>query len=548
MLNLCQNNQLSIHATLYNKIPENYILKLINENVDFSFINKMLEKSYCINFGRPAKEPELMLKLHLLKYLYGHSDETVIATANLNLAYLYFLNLNPEDSLPHPSLLCKFRKLRMADNFLDDVICEIVHQCVKKGIIKSESLSVDATHILANTQRLVPETFMKEIAKEIFREIEDELEVLPANIPTYLPEDKNLSIKESVEVNQKYLEELFSACEKDGQVSKIKTINGLIAKGKSLMYDPEFLAMRNQLSLIDEDARIGHKTKEKMFFGYKAEFTMLTDDNIITAVSVHDGKYVDGTDFNQQLERTEKAGIKIKEVYGDKAYFRAKILNDLEEKNIKAYIPVSATVYRMDRTDFTYNKDSDEWFCKEGNNSISKKKYVKKVKNEKTGEQVTKHYVHYRFDVKKCKSCSSREECIQGKEASKRIRLCGHFKLFQKYAQQQQTEEFKEKYKVRARIEAKNAELKRFHRLTRADGYGLRSMQTQVKLTVLAVNMKRIATIIRAKTEPKLFKKLNQVISALKVIICNILLKKQLVFQWSHCVQNDSFLLNDNNI
>jgi len=92
--------QLSFHASLYNKIPENHILKKIESVVDFSFINKLLENSYCREFGRPAKEPEMMCKLLFLQHLYNLSDERVIEEASLNLAYLYFLDINPEDSLP----------------------------------------------------------------------------------------------------------------------------------------------------------------------------------------------------------------------------------------------------------------------------------------------------------------------------------------------------------------------------------------------------------------------------------------------------------------
>ncbi|MBP1948366.1 transposase [Virgibacillus litoralis] len=99
--------QLSIYSELYNKIPENHMLELIRDEVDFSSINKLLETSYCKYYGRPAKEPELMIKLSVLQYLYNLSDERVIEEASLNLAYMYFLGINPEDSLPHPSLLTK---------------------------------------------------------------------------------------------------------------------------------------------------------------------------------------------------------------------------------------------------------------------------------------------------------------------------------------------------------------------------------------------------------------------------------------------------------
>lgn len=100
--------QSSFHSLLYNKIPENHILKRIESAVDFSFINELLADSYCKNFGRPAKEPEMMCKLLFLQHLYNLSDERVIEEGNLNLAYMYFLGINPEDSLPDKSLLAKF--------------------------------------------------------------------------------------------------------------------------------------------------------------------------------------------------------------------------------------------------------------------------------------------------------------------------------------------------------------------------------------------------------------------------------------------------------
>ncbi|TYR94312.1 hypothetical protein FZC84_22700, partial [Rossellomorea vietnamensis] len=47
--------------------------------------------------------------------------------------------------------------------------------------------------------------------------------------------------------------------------------------------------------------------------------------------------------------------------------------------------------------------------------------------------------------------------------------------------------------------EWKNGEMKNFHRLGRAKGYGLKSMALQAKLTALAVNLKRIAAILSSK-------------------------------------------------
>lgn len=148
--------QSSFHSVLYNKIPENHILKGISRVVDFSFINELLENCYRKNFGRPAKEPEMMCKLLFLQHLYNHSDEEVILEARLNLAYMYFIGINPEDTLPDKSLLSKFRTHRLGESTLDEIITEIVRQCVEKGILKGNSVSIDATHIEANTKKENP--------------------------------------------------------------------------------------------------------------------------------------------------------------------------------------------------------------------------------------------------------------------------------------------------------------------------------------------------------------------------------------------------------
>lgn len=58
----------------------------------------------------------MMVTLWMLQYLYNLSDEQVVEDASLNLAYMYFLGANPEDELPHPSLLAKFRKNKLEHN------------------------------------------------------------------------------------------------------------------------------------------------------------------------------------------------------------------------------------------------------------------------------------------------------------------------------------------------------------------------------------------------------------------------------------------------
>ena len=57
------------------------------------------------------------------------------------------------------------------------------------------------------------------------------------------------------------------------------------------------------------------------------------------------------------------------------------------------------------------------------------------------------------------------------------------------------SDEFKERLKIRHRIEEKNGELKEAHGLRRADSTGLFAMRVQMYFTAFVVNAKRITRL-----------------------------------------------------
>ena len=86
---------------LYNKIvPADHLLRRINQVVDFSFVNELVKDRYTPDFGRPAEDPEFMLRLCLLQYLYGDSDREAEENARDKLAYKYFLGLAVDEESP----------------------------------------------------------------------------------------------------------------------------------------------------------------------------------------------------------------------------------------------------------------------------------------------------------------------------------------------------------------------------------------------------------------------------------------------------------------
>ena len=69
----------------------------------------------------------------------------------------------------------------------------------------------------------------------------------------------------------------------------------------------------------DQDAKIGHKTADSSFFGYKTHIAM-SEERIITAATITTGEKNDGKQLETLIEKSIKTGMKIDTVIGDAAY------------------------------------------------------------------------------------------------------------------------------------------------------------------------------------------------------------------------------------
>lgn len=184
---LLNHNQssLSFHSDLYTLVPENHLLRRIHEMVDFSFINELVKESYSVYYGRPANEPELLFRLLFLQFLYNLSDERVIEESQYNLAYKWFLGLNPEDSLPDPSQLSRFRRHRLGANRVEKVLEHIVKQCVEKGLIQSKALILDSTHTIANASKDKPLEVLKKASNRLLKGVKKQHSGLYEKLPKF---------------------------------------------------------------------------------------------------------------------------------------------------------------------------------------------------------------------------------------------------------------------------------------------------------------------------------------------------------------------------
>ena len=131
---------LSSYSTLYDIIiAKDNFWRILNEMVDFDFIYEGLQNTYCSNFGRPGENPILMFKYLLLKSASKLSDRDLIKKAVVDMEMKYFLGYAPEETeMIDPSLLSKFRHMRLRDTeLLDILIRKTVEIALEKGVIEA---------------------------------------------------------------------------------------------------------------------------------------------------------------------------------------------------------------------------------------------------------------------------------------------------------------------------------------------------------------------------------------------------------------------------
>lgn len=473
--------QFSEYSSLYELIvPKDNLLRKINDLIDFSFIQEELVHKYCLSNGRKAESPIRMFKYLLLKTIYTVSDVDVVERSRFDMSFKYFLDMSPEEDVINPSSLTKFRKLRLKDtDLLNLLIGKTVSIAIEKGIIRSKSIIVDATHSLSKSNPFSAIEVLRErsklLRKTIYKFDEQWKERMPKK------NDENDLEKELL-----YCKELETRIEKDESMCSIPAVKEKLNLLKETIED----AQENTMLSKDMDAKTGHKSADSSFFGYKTHLAM-TEERIITAAVVTSGEKGDGPELPKLLEISQKNGLEVDTIIGDRAYSGKENLKLAGHQNIKVVAKLNPSItqgFRKDENQFDYNKDADMFVCPAGHMAIRKARQGKK----NTAKNQTDTYY---FDAMKCKTCPLKNGCYKEGAKTKSYSVSIKSDLHQEQIAFQETDYFKEKAKHRYKIEAKNSELKNVHGYDRASSYGINNMQMQGAIAIFTVNLKRIINL-----------------------------------------------------
>ena len=486
MLSQQQTIPLSIHSELYDLlIPKDHLLRQINDLIDFSFVYEELVSKYSSNNGRRAECPIRLFKYLLLKVIYDLSDVDIVMHSRYDLSYKYFLGMVPEEDVIDPSTLTKFRKLRLKDvELLDMLIGKTVSIAIDKGIIKSNSIIVDATHSGSRSNPYSPIQALKLRSKQLRKVLYDTQEGIKDILPAKNTDD-------NLEHELAYTQSLLDKVSEDKILMHIPKIQERLNLLKETLEDIQ----DHYTTSKDKDARVGHKTRDDHFFGYKSHIAM-TPERIITAATITSGDRGDGPQLPELVEKSRQNGIEVETVIGDTAYSGDSNLKQAQEEGYRIVAKVNPAIsqgFRSESEQWEYNKDAGMYICPAGH--IATRKARQGKKNQQGNQTLT-----YYFDVEKCKTCALREGCYKAGAKYKTYSVTIKTDTQQDQLAFQETSEFKEIYRnERYKIEAKNAELKNVLGYARAESYGIEAMQMQGAITMFAANIKRIIKLMAAK-------------------------------------------------
>ncbi len=262
---------ISPYAALYEiVVPKDNMLRQINELVNFSFIYDELKANYCLDNGRNAIDPLRMFKYLLLKAIFELSDADLVERSRYDMSIKYFLQMAPEEGVIDSSSLTKFRKLRLKDlNLLDLLIGKTVELAIAQGTMLSTSIIVDATHTKARYNQKSPREILQDRSRKLRKAFYTIDESLKAKLPA-----KNTV--DTLEAEIDYCQKLTETTERKLGIPLLPKITEPLNLLKETVEDDVEQLRISQ----DQDARVGHKSADSSFFGYKTHIAM-SEERII---------------------------------------------------------------------------------------------------------------------------------------------------------------------------------------------------------------------------------------------------------------------------
>jgi transposase len=459
-----RSESLFYYFRLDDHIPEDHLLRLVDRHIDFAFVRETLKASYS-HTGRPSIDPEVLLRILLIGYLYGiTSERRLVEDVGMHLAYRWFTRLGFDQEVPHHSTFSKNRHGRFQESALFlDLFERVVQQCMEVGLLKGADLSVDSTQISADASpdRAISRDQLVKVAKV------------------------NRTVREYVEQIER--ENVISESVQSSDASSEATDEPKLCR--TYRNSPPL-----KISTTDPASALSSK-RGASEFAYYENYLVDSRSCVIAGVMATPARLSQEiVAARQMLERAkERFGLQPVSVTADKSYGTGEFLSWLWNRQIAPYIPVLDRKQQTNgfytQHEFTPVPEEKAYRCPAGE--------LLRYSGMSRGSQ------GFVFSAKpsQCRNCSRKPACTPAPQRT--LKINWYEDVREHVRKLSQTPEFAVARRARNKIEALFSELRNQIRLRKLRLRGLPRAGEQFILAAAVQNIKRLVRFVSQSKEPE---------------------------------------------
>jgi hypothetical protein len=474
--------------------------------------------------GRPNFSVARVLGLILLQEMNNLSDQEALDAFGFDIRWRYALDTHEEDAYLSRRSLVEFRRRLVAKDpemtLVRNVFESISKTAIEKLGLSTKDQRLDSTHIISNIRlRGRLDLFSNTITLFLKSLDQDHFSLIPQPIREwYVKEPEGwfgldqAQHKEKLNHVADYLYQLIGIFKSDDAIKSGEPYRLLVrlfqeqcdlhiteTQDKKIVLKKKTEGPTLQ-SPYDPDASYGHKGS-----GYSAHITETCNNSekpeIITDYEVHGAARSDAGKTLEIIERLELAGLKPETLYADGGYPTVPSTLKVIEKEIDFMTPVNRSRLQdevVGRDCFKFDSEGLVIQCPEGHRPMDHRIL--------SANNTTDRSQHAIFDGNVCRACTMLEQCpvrapnhrdkgckARDTTGDFRLEITPQLRLRDQMYSKQKTKDWKDRYKIRAGIEATMSELKRTHGIGRLRIRRIAKVCFAVACKVIACNIKRWA-------------------------------------------------------
>jgi hypothetical protein len=484
------------------------------------FSDEDLKEMYCDDNGRPSLPPSLLSGVLLLQFYDDVSDAEAVERVLFDLRWKVALNISLDYNGFHSSSLSVFRARLVEhkqERYAFDQLLKVSRQAgllADKVTLLTDTTDVKGAGAVQDTYTLLRKGIRKLLKTMGYnlpgkrQGCSTEIERL---ISTYVDQDRRAEADWSdPAARQEQLKILVADSEAALELAltqtedpEVRSLGWMIAKilgddvetgaGGELQI-AEGAAADRVISLEDPEMRHGRKSAAHKFNGHKTSTCIDQASELILDIADIPASDGDGNALMPSIARVEEhAGVTVECAIGDGAYGSGKnraACAERPEKPIDLLSPMRhPTDPEVDKSAFKIDLEAQTATCPHGQ-TVS-------ASSSKTDDEgrITHKFI---FDRANCLTCPLFARCVRSQTTGRTLTTSPYEAYLRAARERQRTDEFKQRYRLRSRVEGKQAELVAHGlRNTRYLGAAKRSLQ-RLYLGA-AINLKRITTLAESK-------------------------------------------------